>query len=225
MPSTEEVQFISMWRDCAVDGYVDHSTFSCWRVGNSFRFSTRCYMYSTPYASKHGKFWSLNPRGADLIATAEAVGFDPDAIDGEPEPAECSECGGTKRVPVLGAFTNPCPACSKAPVVLTHDVAPVDEQPPPGSTHFVRNTKRDGYIVKFGKHAGEPLSQVPSPYLRWMLAMSFPSETITIIKYERHRRQLRYEHIRQRSTGRIASPAVSLMSTKIDTNPPGLGEN
>ncbi len=111
MPSLKEVQFIAMWRDCVINGYVDRSAAVAW--GREKRTVLPAgYMVSAPYPNGPGRYWTLTPRGADLIATADAVGFDPDAIDGEPEPAACSECGGTKRVAVLGNFTNPCKTCA-----------------------------------------------------------------------------------------------------------------
>lgn len=114
MPSPDEIQFILMWRDCAVDGFVDYDELR--PKLHVYGVNLCAWAAIRPYTSGGGNYIVLNPRGADLIATADAAGLDAETT--EQEPAVCSECGGTKRVPVLGNFTNPCPSCYVLPLKL-----------------------------------------------------------------------------------------------------------
>jgi len=123
MPTTSEIHFIKMWQELSAAGSITstaanrhpHWSHACGRVDFAV----------WPEAAGKGQLvgeFVLNPRGADLIATAEHVGpaalvaddVAPAPQAAEPERVTCPECDGEGRVPVTFGGVGPTREAAEA---------------------------------------------------------------------------------------------------------------
>jgi len=108
MPTADEDKFILHWRAASTDGVLTQAAMlaykTCW-LGQWDRFEADLLLRwadSPDDVDAHGPSVLVpTPRGADLLATADAIGYDPTAKpDPAPKMQPCPDCNGVGRKPL-----------------------------------------------------------------------------------------------------------------------------